>query len=143
MNDRRVEASLQEIPLNDKLLRRIEWISGVLMLLLPLGAWVGFSWKTALGVFFGGVVAIASFQALKWQLKRAFKNPAKIPSKGGLFASYYLRFLGTVFVIFVVIYYGLANPIAFLIGLSVVVVSILMVGGQEFLLMLAEKKGEG
>jgi hypothetical protein len=134
---------LRRTPSNEKLLRRIEWVSGVLLLALTLGAWVVFSGKMAFGVLLGGAVAIISFQVLKWQLRRAFKNPGKIPSKGGLFASYYLRFLATVFVIFAIIYYGWANPIAFLVGLSVVMLSIFMVGGQEFLLMLAENKGEG
>jgi hypothetical protein len=133
---------LHSTPSNEKLLRRIEWINGGLVLGLTLGAGVIFSGRIAWGVLLGGVVATLSFQVLKWQLKRAFKNPARIPSKGGLFLSYYLRFLATVFVIFLVIYYGWANPVAFVVGLSVVMLSILMVGGQEFLLMFAENKGE-
>jgi len=130
---------LQKNASNEKLLQKIEWVTGVLLLALSLAAWAVFSMKTAGSVLLGGVVAIISFQVLKWQLRRAFRNPQRIPSKGGLFASYYLRFLATIFVIFMVIYYELANPIAFLVGLSVVVLSILMVGGQEFLLMSAEK----
>ena len=130
---------MQKNASNEKLLQKIEWVTGVLLLALSLAAWAVFSMKTAGSVLLGGVVAIISFQVLKWQLRRAFRNPQRIPSKGGLFASYYLRFLATIFVIFMVIYYELANPIAFLVGLSVVVLSILMVGGQEFLLMSAEK----
>jgi hypothetical protein len=52
-----------------------------------------------------------------------------------------LRFLGTLFLVFLAIYYRWAEPVPFVIGLSVVVLSILMVGGQEFYVML-RKKGE-
>lgn len=125
----------------ERLLRRIEWANGILIVVATLGAWVLFSGAIAFGVFQGCVIATLSFQILKWQLKKAFRNPDKIPQKASLFASYYLRFLGTLFVVFTVIYYGWANPIALLVGLSVVVLSIVLVGGQEFLVMLA-KKGE-
>lgn len=96
----------------------------------------------AFGVFLGGVIATLSFQALKWQLKRAFQHPDRVPHKGGLFISYYLRFLATLFVVFTVIYYGWVNPIAFVVGLSLVILSISMVGVREFLLMLMTKGGK-
>jgi len=72
---------------------------------------------------------------LKWQLRRAFQRPGRLPTKAGLFVSYYVRFLATLFVIFLVIYYGWATPVPFLVGLSVMVLSIVLVGGIEFVLM--------
>jgi hypothetical protein len=126
---------------DESLLRRIEWINLVLVILATLGAWAGFSFKIAFGVFLGGIIATASFQILKWQLRRAFQSQGVIPHKGGLFASYYLRFLAVVFVIYTVIYYGWANPIALLVGLSLVVLSIVLAGVHEFLLMQVRKGG--
>ncbi len=126
----------------DKLVQRIEWTSGILLAVFTAGAWVVFSTKMAVGVFLGGLISMLSFRVLKWQLKRALMDPRKTPSKGGLFATYYLRYLGTLFLVFVVIYYGWAEPIAFLVGLSVVVFSIVLAGGREFLVLLSEK-GEG
>ena len=126
---------------DESLLRRIEWINLVLVILATLGAWAGFSFKIAFGVFLGGIIATASFQILKWQLRRAFQSRGVIPHKGGLFASYYLRFLAVVFVIYTVIYYGWANPIALLVGLSLVVLSIVLAGVHEFLLMQVRKGG--
>jgi len=125
----------------EKLLRRIEVVNVILMGLLPLGAWVLVSAKTALGVFLGAAIVTLSFRVLKWQLNKAFRTPGKLPQKGRVFASYYLRYVGTLFLVFVVMYYGWADPIAFLIGLSVVVLSILVGGGLEVLVSLA-RKGE-
>lgn len=125
----------------EKLLRRIEWTNGFLLVLTSIAAWKFYSVEIASGVFLGGIIVTLSFQTLKWQMRRAFQDPSNIPSKARLFASYYLRFLGTLFLVFVVIYYGWANPIALVVGLSVVVLSIVLVGGLEFLLMVT-KKGE-
>jgi hypothetical protein len=133
---------LRDILSGEKLLRRIEWINALLMVLFMVGAWLLYSSKMALGVLQGGTISILSFEVLKWQLQRAFNRPESTPTKGGLFASYYLRYLGTLFLVFTVMYYGWANPIAFLVGLSTVMWSIFVVGGQE-LVVLLRKKGEG
>jgi hypothetical protein len=126
---------------DERLLRRIEWTNAGLLLVVVLGAWVLFSHRIAFGVFLGGVIATGSFEVLKWQLKRAFQNPGKAPRHKGLLVSYYLRFLVTVFIVFTVIYYGWANPIALLVGLSLVVLSTTAVGAMEFLLMHVKKGG--
>ncbi len=130
---------MREIVLDEGLVKRIELLNGVLLAVLALGAWALFSGSAAIGVLLGGALSITAFRLLKWQLYKAFRNPEALPSKAGLFASYYLRFLGEVFLVYVVMYYGWANPIAFLVGLSVVVLSISFVGGQLILLMLLEK----
>jgi hypothetical protein len=125
----------------EQLVRRIEVVNVILMGLLPLGGWVLVSAKTALGVFLGAAIVTLSFRVLKWQLNKAFRTPGKLPQKGRVLASYYLRYVGTLFLVFVVMYYGWADPIAFLVGLSVVVMSIMVGGGLEILMSLA-KKGE-
>ena len=127
---------------DERLLRHIEWTNIGLLVAAVFGAWIFFSSWIAFGVLLGGVIATVSFQILKWQLRRAFQSAGKVPHKGGLFVSYYLRFLITLFVIFTVIYYGWANPIALLVGLSLVVLSIAAVGAHEFLLMQLRKGGK-
>ena len=127
---------MREILQDDRLLRRIETTNLVLTVVVPLGAAVLFSWPMAAGVLLGAVVMAANFQVLKWQLRKAFQTPGQLPSKGVLFGKYYLRFLATVFVVFTVIYYQWVHPIAFLVGLSLVMVSIIGVGIQQFVVML-------
>jgi hypothetical protein len=130
---------VREVIESEALLRRIELASAVLLLVFTAVALVGFSWKVASGVFLGGCIVIVSFQVLKWQLRRALQNPGRLPSKAGLFVSYYLRFLATLVLVFVVLYLGLATPLSFLVGLSIMVLSIVSVGAFEFFMM---KKGE-
>ena len=132
---------MEKVLFEEKLLRRIELVNVILMGLLPLGAWVLVSAEAALGVLLGAAIVSVSFRVLKWQLNKAFRTPGKLPQKGQVFASYYLRYLATLFLVFVGIYYGWADPIAFLVGLSVVVLSIQVGGGIE-ILRSHVKKGE-
>lgn len=127
---------MREILQDDRLLRRIETTNLILTVVVPLGAAVFFSWQIAAGVLLGAVIMAANFQVLKWQLRKAFEAPGLLPSKGALFGKYYVRFLATVFVVFTVIYYEWVHPIAFLVGLSLVMVSIIGVGIQQFVVML-------
>lgn len=133
---------MRNILTSERLLHRIEWGNLVVLVILMLGAWVLYAAGMAFGVLQGGAISILSFQVLKWQLKRAFQRPGKLPQKGSLFASYYLRYLATLFIVFVVMYYGWADPIAFVVGLSTVMLSILVVGGYEVFVLL-RNKGEG
>ena len=126
---------------DERLVRHIEYTNIGLLIVVTLGAWIFFSFRIAVGVFLCGAIATVSFQILKWQLRRAFQSAGKLPRKGGLFISYYLRFVITLFIVFTVIYYGWANPIALLVGLSLVVLSIAAVGAHEFLLMQVRKGG--
>ncbi|MGD0400760.1 MAG: ATP synthase subunit I [Syntrophobacteraceae bacterium] len=130
---------MREVIESEELLRRIELASAILLLVFTSAALVWFSWKAVSGVFLGGIIVIASFQVLKWQLRRALQKPGKLPSKAGLFVSYYLRFLATLVLVFFALYLGLATPIPFLVGLSIMVLSIVVVGVFEFFMM---KKGE-
>lgn len=123
----------------EALSRRVELGSAVLLSIFTLVALVWFPWKTVSGVLLGGGIVIISFQVLKWQLMRALGRPEKPPSTAGLFVSYYIRFLVILVLVFFVLYFGLATPFSFLVGLSVVVLSIVLVGAFEFIKM---KKGE-
>jgi len=130
---------VREVIESEELLRRIELTSAVLLLVFTSVALVWFSWKAVSGVFWGGIIVIASFQVLKWQLRRTLQKPGKLPSKAGLFVSYYLRFLATLVLVFFALYLRLATPVPFLVGLSIMVLSIVVVGVFEFFMM---KKGE-
>ncbi len=125
---------------DERLFRRIEIVNVILLLIAVFCAGMWFSKKQFLGVLLGGLTVTASFQVMKWQVRRAFRDRRRLPTKRGLFVKYYLRFLGTLFLVFTIIYYGWVDPIAFLVGLSVVMMSIVVVGVQEALKMTL--KGE-
>ncbi len=132
---------MEKVFFEEKLLRRIELVNVILMGLLPIGGWALVSADAALGVFLGAAIVTASFRVLKWQLNKAFRTPGKLPQKGWVFASYYVRYVATLLLVFVVMCFGWADPIAFLVGLSVVVLSIFVGGGLEILISLG-KRGE-
>jgi len=52
---------VREIPSNEKLVRRIDWVSGSLLVIFTSGAWVLYSLPTAKGVFLGCLIAMLSF----------------------------------------------------------------------------------
>ena len=95
----------------------------------------------AAGVLLGGLIATISFLVLRWQLQRAFAKPGKAPRAKGLFVTYYLRFLAVAFLVFTVIYYDWVNPVALLVELSLIAVSISLVGVREFVSMVFSKRG--
>jgi hypothetical protein len=125
---------------HEKLIRRIEIANAFVLFTFVAGACVFFSLEMARGVLLGGIISIVGYYTLKWQLRRALLNPERVPARGRVLVGYYLRFFGLIFVIFTIVYCKWAQPIAFLVGLSVVVTSLLLVGVGEFLVML--QKGE-
>ena len=80
---------------------------------ITLAALYWFSWKTASGVLLGGGIVIISFRV-------SSGGSSGVPSKdleklqpSGAVCSYYLRFLATLFLVFLVLYLGLATPFRF------------------------------
>ena len=130
---------MRECVESETLLLRIEAVSAILLFVFTFGALVWFSRKIALDILLGGGIVIVSFQVLKRQLRRVLQNPNKLPRRAGMFFGYYVRYVATLLLIFFVLYLRLATPIPFLVGLSIMVLSIVMVGVFEFIMM---KKGE-
>jgi ATP synthase I chain len=79
----------------------------------------------AKGIIFGGLIVTINFHMLYRTLKKAFKPP-HLASHNVILAKYYLRFIVSGFIIFVLISKHYVNPIGLFIGLSVVVASIML-----------------
>lgn len=79
----------------------------------------------ARGVIFGGLIVTVNFHLLYRTLKKAFR-PQYLVSHNVILAKYYVRFIASGIVIFVLIAKHYVNPIGLFIGLSVVVVSIVL-----------------
>ena len=78
----------------------------------------------AKGIIFGGLIVTINFHMLYRTLKKAFRPP-HLASHNVILAKYYLRFIVSGFIIFVLISKHYVNPIGLFIGLSVVVASIM------------------
>jgi hypothetical protein len=79
----------------------------------------------AKGVLFGGLLVTVNFHLLAGTLRKAL-TPPHISSHSLIIAKYFLRFIGSGFIIFVLIAGNYVNPVGLVIGLSVVVFSIML-----------------
>ncbi len=79
----------------------------------------------ARGVLFGGLLVTVNFHLLAGTLRKAL-TPPHLSSHNVVIAKYYLRFIGSGFIIFILIVGNYVNPLGLIIGLSVVVFSIML-----------------
>ena len=79
----------------------------------------------AKGVLFGGLLVTVNFHLLAGTLRKAL-TPPHLSSHNVVIAKYYLRFIGSGFIIFILIVSNYVNPLGLIIGLSVVVCSIML-----------------
>ena len=78
----------------------------------------------AKGVVFGGLIVTVNFHFLARTLKKAL-TPPHLASPNAILVKYYIRFILSGFIIFVLIAGKIVNPVGLVLGLSVVVASII------------------
>ena len=79
----------------------------------------------AKGVLFGGLLVTVNFHLLAGTLRKAL-TPPHLASHNLVIAKYFLRFIVSGFIIFVLIAGKFVNPLGLIVGLSVVVFSIML-----------------
>ena len=79
----------------------------------------------AMGVLCGGLLVTVNFHLLAGTLRKAL-TPPHLSSHNLVIAKYFLRFIVSGFIIFVLIAGKFVNPLGLVIGLSVVVFSIML-----------------
>jgi len=79
----------------------------------------------ARGVLAGGLLVTVNFHLLAGTLRKAL-TPPHLSSHNLVLAKYYLRFIGSGFIIFILIAGNYVNPLGLIVGLSVVVFSIML-----------------
>ncbi|RZB36695.1 MAG: hypothetical protein SRB2_01774 [Desulfobacteraceae bacterium Eth-SRB2] len=77
------------------------------------------------GIIFGGLIVTINFHLLYRTLKKALR-PSRLSSYSVVLAKYYIRFLISGLIIFVLISGHYVDPLGLFIGLSVVVASIMI-----------------
>ena len=92
---------------------------------------VFFPLSVAWGILFGGLLVTINFHLLAKTLKKAL-TPPHLSSHNVVIAKYFLRFIGSGFIIFVLIAGHFVHPVGLIIGLSVVVFSIILATLREF-----------
>ena len=84
----------------------------------------------ASGIVFGGLIVTLNFHLLYRTLKKAFR-PSHLVSHNVVLAKYYIRFIVSGFIIFVLISSHYVDPLGLVIGLSIVIASIILATMSE------------
>jgi hypothetical protein len=82
------------------------------------------------GIFCGGLIVTLNFHMLARTLRSAL-TPPYLSSHNVIIAKYYLRFIASGFIIFILIAGHIVHPVGLLIGLSIVVFSIMLASVLE------------
>jgi hypothetical protein len=110
-----------------KFVTRSNWI------LFIVASSLGFAFLSrpmALGILFGGLLVTINFHLLAKTLKKAL-TPPHLASHNLVLAKYYLRFLISGFIIFLLIAGHIVHPVGLVVGLSIVVFSIILATACE------------
>ena len=116
---------------DEALLKRLEQFNWVLLALLASGSFVFFSRKFALGVLAGGILAVANYYLVKRSLRRALDPERQGKTRLLYLLKYGLRFVALGLTIALLLIKGWVNPLGMLLGLSMIVLGIALVGVVE------------
>jgi hypothetical protein len=101
---------------------RTNW---VLFLAVSLTGYLITSAAFARGIIFGGLIVTINFHLLYRSLKKNL-DPSCLCSHNVILAKYYVRFMISGLIIFMLVSQHIVNPLGLFIGLSVVVASIML-----------------
>jgi hypothetical protein len=115
-------------------------LNWLILLVLSAVSYFLMSPAWTLGLILGGFVIIVNFGMLQHTVRQAFSNDGNmIRGKAAIIAKYYLRLVGLGILIFLLITRGWVDPVGLAVGLSIVVLSIVIMGIH---MALKAKSGE-
>ena len=113
--------------------RILNFVTRANWILFVITSAVGFIMFTPVfagGIFCGGLIVTFNFHMLARTLRSAL-TPPHLSSHNVVIAKYYLRFIASGFIIFVLIAGRMVHPVGLVIGLSIVVFSIILASVLE------------
>lgn len=116
---------------DEALIKKIELFNWVLLALLTSSSFVFFSREFGFGVLVGGILAIANFYLMKRSLFRALDPQRKGKTRFFYLLKYYLRLAALGLIIAWLLIKGWVSPFGMLLGLSIIVLGIALVGFHE------------
>ena len=120
-----------------KFVTRTNWI------LIFIASILGFLFSEpgfARGILLGGLLVTINFHLLSKTLKKAFQPPY-IASHNVVLFKYYMRFIASGIIIFLLIFKQIVDPIGLVLGLSVVVASIMLAAIWEIKKLILKEAG--
>jgi hypothetical protein len=108
-----------------RVLRLVTVLNWVLFMVTSIAGFIMAPGPFAWGILAGGLIVTVNFHLLYRSLKRAL-TPPHVADTRVVMGKYYIRFLASAVIIYVLIADHYVNPLGLIIGLSVVVTSIFM-----------------
>ena len=107
----------------DPLQRKLEIQNWIMLGILIVISFLFVSFPITLGIFCGGLLSIANYYGLRFNIRKAFLQVSN-KTKTFLMIRYYIRFIATGVILYFLITQTPINVVALIIGLSVVVINI-------------------
>jgi hypothetical protein len=107
-----------------RIIRFVTYANWLLLGVVAIIGFFGFSAKVGLGVVSGGLIVSINFHLLSKTLKKAFTPPA-VASINSVLFKYYIRFIITALIIYILMTTQKVDPIGLIVGLSIVVASMI------------------
>lgn len=123
--------------------RIVHFVSRTNWLLLIIASATGFSifsLQVGFGIAAGGLIVTINFHLLAKTLKKAF-TPPHIASVGGVLIKYYIRFIITAIIIYILMASKHVDPMGLIAGLSVVVASMMLATLNEVRQLITKEAG--
>ena len=114
-----------------RLLKFVIWTNWILLGVVGIAGLMTTALDFALGMIAGGLIATVNFHLLYRTLKKSL-TPPHIASHNAVLVKYYIRFISSGIILFILISGGYVEPLALFIGLSIVVASIMLGTIREF-----------
>lgn len=111
------------VNIQQRLLTFVTRSNWVLLAAISLLGFMATSPAFARGLIFGGLIVTINFHLLSRTLRKALR-PQRLTSPNVILVKYYIRFIISGVIIFLLIRQQVVNPIGLFVGLSVVVASI-------------------
>jgi len=118
------------VEIQQRIIKFVTYTNWVLLGLLTIIGWISSPADFARGFLFGGLIVTVNFHLLAKTLKKAL-TPAHLASHNVILAKYYIRFIASGLILFVLIYNHYVNPVGLIIGLSIVVASMMLATVRE------------
>jgi hypothetical protein len=122
---------ITKVEIQQRILKFVTRTNWILFATASISGFLFFPANYARGLFFGGLLVTVNFHLLARTLRTAL-TPPHLSSHNVVIAKYFLRFIVSGFIIFVLIAGHFVHPVGLIIGLSVVVFSIILATLREF-----------
>ena len=121
-----------------RLLKFVIWTNWILLGVVSIAGLMTTALDFAFGMIAGGLIATVNFHLLYRTLKKSL-TPPHIASHNAVLVKYYIRFIASGIILFLLISGGYVEPLALFIGLSIVVASIMLGTIREFTKLISKE----